>query len=126
MAGGAWGKGPPGSLPRTLEGQSDLGEALAPSLRGTGPHLSMASGLDGVMDVVVVTDLVACGETSRRKVASLLLPRLSAPGSQSVRAVAKGVVVASHHLQGMGIEAPSVGSGRCLGWLGERGVVLRG
>ena len=35
--------------------------ALTPSLRGTGLRLSMAPGLDGVMDIVVVADLVARG-----------------------------------------------------------------
>ena len=43
--------------------------APAPSLRGTGLCLSMAPGLDGVMNVTVVVDLVACGGTLRRKVA---------------------------------------------------------
>jgi hypothetical protein len=58
----------------------------------------MASGLDGVMDVVVITDPVACGETPRRKVTFLLLPRLSALGSQSVKAIARGAAAASRHL----------------------------
>jgi hypothetical protein len=73
------------------------GGALAPSLRGMGLHLSMVPGLNGVMDIVVITDLMACGGTTRRKVALLLLPRLGTPGPRSVKDVAEGVVATCAH-----------------------------
>jgi hypothetical protein len=75
----------------------------------------MASSLNGVTDVAVITDPVACeGGTLRRKVMSSLLPRLGTLG-QLIRAVARGVAAASHRLQGMNVGAPSIGGGRRLG-----------
>jgi hypothetical protein len=57
--------------------------------------LSVVPGLNGV-DVVVIANLVVCGEKLRRKVMSLLLVRLGNPSAWTVRAVTIGVTVAPH------------------------------
>jgi hypothetical protein len=54
------------------------GEAPTLLLRVMGLCLSMASGFNGVMNIVIITDMVARGGTPRRKVVTLLLPRLGA------------------------------------------------
>jgi hypothetical protein len=95
--------------PKTLgiEGRSDRcpesqgakvirGRALAPSLRGTGPRLSVASGLNGVADVAVVSNPVARREKPRRKVMPSFPPGLGVLGSPPIRAIAGGVAPASH------------------------------
>jgi hypothetical protein len=74
------------------------GEAPTLLLRGMGLCLSMASGFNGVTNVVIVADMVARGGTPRRKVATLLLPRLGASGLRPVRAIAGGVATAPHCL----------------------------
>ena len=90
--------------------------ALAPSLRGIGLRLSMAPGLDGVMDIVVITDLVACGWMPRGTLVPLLLSGLGAPGPRVVGADARGVTTASGHRWGMRIGAIPIGCGHGLGW----------
>jgi hypothetical protein len=87
-------------------GEVIRGMAPAPSLMGTGLRLSMASSLDGVTDVMVIVDLVACGGTSRRKVVPSLLPRLGTPGPRPAGAVIGGIAAASCRLWGMSIRAP--------------------
>jgi hypothetical protein len=82
------------------------GMAPAPSLMGTGLHLSMASSLDGVTDVMVIIDLVACGGTLRRKVMPSLLPRLGASSLWPVEVVARGVTACPRRLRGVSIGAP--------------------
>ena len=85
----------------------------------------MTPGFDGVMGIAVISDPVAHGGTPRRKVTPLLLPRLGAPGSWPVRAVAEGVAAAPPCLWGVRVRAVLVGSGCNLGWLGERSTVPR-
>ena len=50
--------------------------ASIPSLRGSGLHLSLVPGLDGVMDIALIADLMPCGGTPRRKVVPSLLQGL--------------------------------------------------
>jgi hypothetical protein len=64
-------------------------------LRGAGLHLSVAFGLNGVANVMVVADPVVCEGTPRRKVMPLLLPRLGTLGLWPVGAVAGGITGAS-------------------------------
>ena len=80
-------------------------------LRGTGLHLSVAPGLDGVANVAVVIDPVPHRGTSRRKAAPSLLSGLGTLGPWPVRAVAEGVTAAPRHLRGVSIEATPVGGG---------------
>jgi hypothetical protein len=83
--------------------------------------------LDGVMDVVVVTNSVPHGGgTLGRKVMPSLLPRLGAIGPQPVRAIARGVTTAPHRLPSVSVGMPPVGSGHYLGQSGERSAALRG
>ena len=98
--------------------------ALAPSLRGTGLRLSVVPGLDGVMDITIIADLVACGGTLRRKVMPLLLPRLGALSLWIVRVVAGVVSAASSHRWGMRVGVLPVGGGHCLGQPREHGTTL--
>jgi hypothetical protein len=100
--------------------------APALSLRGMGLRLSVAPGLDGVTDVVIIANPVACGGTTRRKVTPSLLPRLSTPGPRLAEAVTRGVIAAPRRLLGVSVRAPPIGSGCHLGWLGERGAAPRG
>jgi hypothetical protein len=90
-----------------------------------GLHLSVASGLDGVTDVAVVADPMARGGP-RRKVVPSLLSRLGALGSWPIKTVGRDVDAASSHLWGVSVGAVPVGSGRHLGWMGERGAVSGG
>jgi hypothetical protein len=68
VAENTWGREPPGSLPQTLQGRSDLGWYPRPSLRGMGLCLSVVPSFDGVTDIAVVADPVAHGGTPGRKV----------------------------------------------------------
>ena len=68
--------------------------------------LSMVPSLDGIMEIVVVADLVLCGGTLRRKVTPLLLPRLGALGPWLVEAIARGVAAAPCCPWGVSIGAP--------------------
>jgi hypothetical protein len=102
------------------------GGAPIPSLRGIGLCLSVAPGLDGVLDGMVIANLVAHGGTTRRKVAPSLLPRLGALGPRLVEAIAKGVTTAPRCLLDVSVGEPPVSGGHCLGRPGERGTVPRG
>jgi hypothetical protein len=95
--------------------------APTPSLRGMGLRLSVALGLDGVTNITVVTNLVPCGGTPRRKITPLLLQRLATSGPRQVEAIAGGVVVAPRCLRGVSIGAPPIGIGRRPGRPGEHG-----
>jgi hypothetical protein len=122
----AWDSGLPRLLPKTLGGQSDLGRGPLLIAQGYGTSLSMAPGLDGVANVMVIADPMACGGTPWRKVMPSLLPRLGALGPWPVKVVARGVTAAPHHLWGVSVGAPSIGSGCHLGQPGERGAAPRG
>jgi hypothetical protein len=74
--------------------------------------MSVAPGLNGVVNVMVVTDLVTRGGTPRRKVMPLLLLRLGALGPWPVRAVARSVIAASPCLWGVGVRVVPIESGR--------------
>jgi hypothetical protein len=82
------------------------GEAPTLLLRGMGLHLSMVSGFNGVMNVVIITDMVARRGTPRRKVTTLLLPRLGASGLRPVKAIAGGAATAPYYLRGVSVGAP--------------------
>jgi hypothetical protein len=101
------------------------GCAPTPPLRGMVLRLSVAPGLDGVTDVVVVTDLVVHGGTPRRKVAPLLLPGLGAPSLWLVRAVARRVTATFHYLWGVSVGAVPIRSSRHVGQPGERDAAPR-
>jgi hypothetical protein len=81
---------------------------------------------NGVMDVVVIANLVACGRTPRRKVPPSLLLRLGTLGPWPIKAVARGVIIAPHHLWGVSVREPSIDDGCRLGQLREHGMMLRG
>ena len=66
-----------------------------PSLRSTGLCLGMASGLNGVMDIAVITDMVVCWQALRKKLAPSLLPGLGSPSPQTARAIIGGVTTIS-------------------------------
>ena len=67
-------------------------------LKGMGPCLSVASSVDGVKDITIVVDPVACRGTLRRMVVPSLLPRLGAPSPRPIRAVDGGVDAALPYL----------------------------
>jgi hypothetical protein len=75
----------------------------------------VAPSLNGVVDIAVIIDPMAHGETARRMVVPSLLPRLGALGPQSVRAVAGGVATAPSCLWGVSVRAVPIGSSRHLG-----------
>ena len=102
------------------------GGALALSLWGMGLCLSMASILDGVMEITVVADPVVRMRTSRRKVMLLLLPRLGTLGPWPVRAIDGGVSAAFSCRWGMSISAVPVGIGHNLGRPRENDTALGG
>ena len=77
--------------------------------------MSMAPGLDGVIDIAVIADPLAHGGTPGRKVPPSLLLRLGALGSWPIGVVAKGVTAASLYLWGVSIGAVPVGSSHHLG-----------
>ena len=85
------------SCPKRQGAQVIQGGAPALSLTGVGLRLSMSSSLNGVKDIVGVTDPMVSRRTPRRKVVPSLLPRLGALGSWAVRAIAGGVATASSH-----------------------------
>ena len=107
--------GRPDHCPERQGAKVIQGEAPALSLRCIGLCLSVAPILDGVMDVMVITDLVVHGGTPRGKVAPLLLPRLGAPSPWLVEAVARGVTAASPHRRGMSVGVVPIGGGHRLG-----------
>jgi hypothetical protein len=80
--------------PKCQEPKVIRGRAPTPLLRGIGPRLSVASSLDGVMDVAVVVDPMAREGTPWRKVTSSLLSRLGALGLWPIRAFIGGVTAA--------------------------------
>ena len=88
--------------PECLEAKVIRGEAPTSSLRSMELRLSMAPGLD---DVAIVADPMAREGTPRRKVTPSLLSRPSASSLWLVRAVARGVAVASPRWWGVSIGA---------------------
>jgi hypothetical protein len=100
-----------------------MGGALIPPLGSAGLCLSVASGLDGVTHIVVITDMVARGWMMRGKLSPLLLPVLGSLGPQTIRDVARGVNAASSHRCGVRIKADL--SMAAIGWDGLEGAAWR-
>jgi hypothetical protein len=107
-------------LPQVLGGQSDSGWCPYPSLKSTRLHLSMASGLDGVTNIMVIANLVMRWWTLRGKLVSSFLPGLGALGPWMVKATAKGIITASTHQWGVCVGAVPVDGG--VGWDGRESV----
>jgi hypothetical protein len=91
------------------------GGTFAPPLRSVGLHVRLVPGLDGVTDVMIIANPVACKGTPKGRLVSLLLPRLDALGPWVVRAAAGGVTTTFGHQRGTLVRAIPVGSGRWLG-----------
>ena len=78
----------------------------------------MAHGLDGVTDIMVITDLVMRGGTLRERLMPLFLSGLGIPSPWAVRAAARGVKIASFYQWGVSVGVIPVGDSRWLGWSG--------
>ena len=87
----------PDRHPKRLGTEVIQDDALAPPLRSAGLHVTMVPGLDGVMDVMVIANLVVHGRAPRGRIAPSLLSRLGAPGPWMAEATARGVTTASAH-----------------------------
>ena len=70
----------------------------------------MVPGFNGVMDVMVVANPMAREGILTRKVVPSLLLGLGALSPWLVRAVARGVIAASHFLWGMSVGEVHIGS----------------